>query len=290
MSILTHLRSLLASASLLTLATTAMAQPLTLDVYNPGDKAVFAVTSTLISGERDVILVDAQFSTREAQELVERIQASGKNLTTIFISHGDPDFYFGLDTLTRAFPKAKVLATAETIAYIEKSRAPKLAYWGPILKDTAPARTVVPHALQGDHLMLEGQRLELVGHDPKHTSLWIPSIKAVVGGVLTYANIHPWIADAQTPQARQTWLKSLDELEALQPKTLVPGHFMGQAKLNLDDLRFTRNYLNDLEAALPKAKNSQALIEAMKAKYPDLLDASSLELSAKVLKGEMKWP
>jgi len=290
MSILTHLRSLLASASLLTLATTAMAQPLTLDVYNPGDKAVFAVTSTLISGERDVILVDAQFSTREAQELVERIQASGKNLTTIFISHGDPDFYFGLDTLTSAFPKAKVLATAETIAYIEKSRAPKLAYWGPILKDTAPARTVVPHALQGDHLMLEGQRLELVGHDPKHTSLWIPSIKAVVGGVLTYANIHPWIADAQTPQARQTWLKSLDELEALQPKTLVPGHFMGQAKLNLDDLRFTRNYLNDLEAALPKAKNSQALIEAMKAKYPDLLDASSLELSAKVLKGEMKWP
>jgi glyoxylase-like metal-dependent hydrolase (beta-lactamase superfamily II) len=290
MSILTHLRSLLASASLLTLATTAMAQPLTLDVYNPGDKAVFAVTSTLISGERDVILVDAQFSTREAQELVERIQASGKNLTTIFISHGDPDFYFGLDTLTRAFPKAKVVATAETIAYIEKSRAPKLAYWGPILKDTAPARTVVPQALQGDHLMLEGQRLELVGHDPKHTSLWIPSIKAVVGGVLTYANIHPWIADAQTPQARQTWLKSLDELEALQPKTLVPGHFMGKAKLNLDDLRFTRNYLNDLEAALPKAKNSQALIEAMKAKYPDLLDASSLELSAKVLKGEMQWP
>ena len=290
MSILTHLRSLLASASLLTLATTAMAQPLTLDVYNPGDKAVFAVTSTLISGERDVILVDAQFSTREAQELVERIQASGKNLTTIFISHGDPDFYFGLDTLTRAFPKAKVLATAETIAYIEKSREPKLAYWGPILKDTAPARTVVPHALQGDHLMLEGQRLELVGHDPKHTSLWIPSIKAVVGGVLTYANIHPWIADAQTPQARQTWLKSLDELEALQPKTLVPGHFMGQAKLNLDDLRFTRNYLNDLEAALPKAKNSQALIEVMTAKYPDLLDASSLELSAKVLKGEMQWP
>ena len=290
MSILTHLRSLLASASLLTLATTAMAQPLTLDVYNPGDKAVFAVTSTLISGERDVILVDAQFSTREAQELVERIQASGKNLTTIFISHGDPDFYFGLDILTRAFPKAKVLATAETIAYIEKSREPKLAYWGPILKDTAPARTVVPHALQGDHLMLEGQRLELVGHDPKHTSLWIPSIKAVVGGVLTYANIHPWIADAQTPQARQTWLKSLDELEALQPKTLVPGHFMGQAKLNLDDLRFTRNYLNDLEAALPKAKNSQALIEVMTAKYPDLLDASSLELSAKVLKGEMQWP
>jgi glyoxylase-like metal-dependent hydrolase (beta-lactamase superfamily II) len=212
MSILNHLRSLLTSASLLTLATTVIAQPLALDVYNPGDKAIFPVTSTLISGERDAILVDAQFSTREAQELVERIQASGKNLTTIFISHGDPDFYFGLDTLTRAFPNAKVLATPQTIAYIEKSREPKLAYWGPILKDTAPARTLVPQALQGDHLTLEGQTLQLIGHDPKHTSLWIPSIKAVVGGVLTYANIPPWIADAQTPQARQTWLKSLYEL------------------------------------------------------------------------------
>ncbi|MVW76879.1 MBL fold metallo-hydrolase [Pseudomonas xionganensis] len=290
MSILNHLRRLLASASLLTLATSAIAQPLTLDVYNPGDKAIFPVTSTLISGEREAILVDAQFSTREANELIARIQASGKTLTTIFISHGDPDFYFGLDSLTRAFPKAKVLATAETIAYIEKSREPKLAYWGPILKDSAPARTLVPEVLQGDHLLLEGQRIELIGHDPKHTSLWIPSIQAVVGGVLTYANIHPWIADAQTPQARQSWLKSLYELEALQPKTLVPGHFMGQPTLELDDLRFTRDYLHSLEAELPKAENSQALIAAMKARYPQLLDASSLELSAKVLKGEMQWP
>jgi len=290
MSILGYMRSLLTSASLLTLATTATAQPLTLEVYNPGDKAIFPVTSTLISGERDAILVDAQFSTREAQELVERIQASGKNLTTIFISHGDPDFYFGLDTLTRAFPKARVLATAETIAYIEKSREPKLAYWGPILKDSAPARTLVPEVLQGDHLSLEGQTLQLIGHDPKHTSLWIPSIQAVVGGVLTYANIHPWIADAQTPQARQTWLKSLYELEALQPKTLVPGHFMGQPTLTLEDLLFTRDYLHSLEAELPRAQDSQALVAAMKTRYPDLQDDSSLELSAKVLKGEMQWP
>ncbi|MGB4072345.1 MBL fold metallo-hydrolase [Pseudomonas sp.] len=284
------IRQLLASISLFGAATAAIAQPLSIEVYNPGESAIFPVTSTLISGERDAILVDAQFSTREAQQLVERIQASGKNLTTIFISHGDPDFYFGLDTLTRAFPKAKVLATPQTIAYIEKSRAPKLAYWGPILKDTAPARTVVPQALQGDHLMLEGQPLQLIGHDPKHTSLWIPSRKTVVGGVLTYANIHPWIADAQTPAARQSWLQSLAELEALQPQTLVPGHYLGKPKLNLDDLRFTRAYLNSLETELAKAQNSQALIAAMTARYPQLLDASSLELSAKVLKGEMQWP
>lgn len=281
---------LIAGIGLLAAAGSALAQSLTLDTYNPRENAVFPVSSTLISGEKDAILVDAQFSNHEAQALVERIRASGKRLTTIFISHGDPDYYFGLDVLTRAYPEAKVLATPATVAYIEKTRAPKLAYWGPILKDSAPARTLVPQALQGNLLELEGQRIEVVGHDPQHTSLWIPSIKAVLGGVLTSANIHLWVADAQSSEARQDWLKSLDELEALQPTTLIPGHYLGEPAMNLADLHFTRDYLQALEQELPKAKNSQALIAAMKARYPNLQDDSSLELSAKVLKGEMQWP
>jgi glyoxylase-like metal-dependent hydrolase (beta-lactamase superfamily II) len=280
----------IAGLGLLAAAGSAFAQSLTLETYNPREAAVFPVSSTLISGEKDAILVDAQFSNDEAQELVERIRASGKRLTTIFISHGDPDFYFGLDTLTRAYPEARVLATAATVAYIERTRAPKLAYWGPILKDSAPARTLVPEVLQGDALELEGQRIEVVGHDPQHTSLWIPGIKAVVGGVLTSANIHLWVADAQSVEVRQSWLKSLDELEVLQPVTLVPGHYLGEPAMNLDDLRFTRDYLLTLERELAKAKDSQALIAAMKSHYPQLQDDSSLELSAKVLKGEMQWP
>jgi len=280
----------IAGLGLLASAVGALAQPLTLDTYNPREAAVFPVSSTLISGEKEAILVDAQFSSNEAQALIERIRASGKRLTTIFISHGDPDFYFGLDALTRAYPEARVLATEATVAYIEKTRAPKLAYWGPILKDSAPARTLVPEVLHGNLLELEGQRIEVVGHDPQHTSLWIPSLKAVVGGVLTSANIHLWVADAQSVEARQSWLKSLDELEALQPTTLVPGHYLGEPAMNLADLRFTRDYLLALQHELPKAPDSQALIAAMKARYPQLQDDSSLELSAKVLKGEMQWP
>lgn len=287
---MTRFTRMFAGLGLFAAASAALAQPLHLEVYNPGESAVFPVSSTLISGDKEAILVDAQFSNTEALELVKRIEASGKTLTTIFISHGDPDYYFGLDTLTQAYPKAKVLATPSTIAYIEKSREQKLDYWAPILKDSAPARTLVPQALEGDHLLLEGQRIELVGHEPAETSLWIPSIKAVVGGILTSANIHVWVADSQTVEARQSWLKSLDELEALQPTTLVPGHYLGKPALNLDDLRFTRSYLQTLEVELPKAKDSQALIVAMKHHYPQLLDDSSLELSAKVLKGEMQWP
>ena len=68
----------LAVIGLLAFTGLVQATPLQLQVYNPGEAAVFPVSSTLISGEREAILVDAQFSTREAAELVRLVQASGK--------------------------------------------------------------------------------------------------------------------------------------------------------------------------------------------------------------------
>lgn len=108
----------------------ASAEPLRLEVYNPGEKAIFAVSSELLVGQREAMLIDAQFSRADAEQLVKRIQASGKTLSTIYISHGDPDFYFGLDVLKAAFPEAKILATAQTVAHIQATKDAKLAYWG----------------------------------------------------------------------------------------------------------------------------------------------------------------
>ena len=84
--------------------------PLQLDVYNPGNDALFPVSSVIVSGKHDAILVDAQFGKAQAEQLVARLKASGKHLTTIYISHGDPDYYFGLDTLLRAWPDVRVVA------------------------------------------------------------------------------------------------------------------------------------------------------------------------------------
>ena len=126
------LRSLFAAAALLGAAGVfaASAEPLRLEVYNPGEKAIFAVSSELLVGQREAMLIDAQFSRADAEQLVKRIQASGKTLSTIYISHGDPDFYFGLDVLKAAFPEAKILATAQTVAHIQATKDAKLAYWG----------------------------------------------------------------------------------------------------------------------------------------------------------------
>ena len=52
-------------------------------VYHPGAKAIFDVTSTLVTGEKDAFLVDAQFQKQYAEELVQLIKDSGKELKVI---------------------------------------------------------------------------------------------------------------------------------------------------------------------------------------------------------------
>ncbi|HEX7801270.1 MAG TPA: MBL fold metallo-hydrolase [Pseudoxanthomonas sp.] len=268
-------------------------QALTTEVYNPGDKAIFAVTSVLVGGAQDAILIDAQFSTLDAQKVADLIRASGKRLTTIYISHGDPDYYFGLETLKQAFPGAKILATPQTIAHIKETSAGKLAYWAPILGAGAPKRTIVPEPLQGDRLDLEGRELQIVGLDgptPDRSFVWIPSIKTVAGGISVMAGEHVWMADTQTPQSHADWLATLARIEALQPARVIPGHFDPGAPQDLDAVRFTAGYIQAYDEEAAKAKSSSELIAAMKQRYPKLGALSSLELSAKVSKGEMKWP
>jgi glyoxylase-like metal-dependent hydrolase (beta-lactamase superfamily II) len=264
-------------------ALSAHAAPLKLEVFNPGEAAIFPVASVLITGDKDAVLVDAQFSRAEAVKLAEKIKASGKHLTTIYISHDDPDYYFGLDVIHAAFPDAKVVALPHVIAGIQAKKDAKVAYWGPILKDNAPKEVIVPQPLKGD-LTLEGQKLKIEQH-----YVWIPSIKAVVGGVAVFNGLHVWTADSQTPASRKQWLATLDSIAALKPATVVPGHFAPGLPLTPESVSYTRDYLVKFDAETAKAANSAALIARMKALYPTAGLESALDISAKVAKGEMKW-
>ncbi|HHH0267986.1 TPA: MBL fold metallo-hydrolase [Yersinia enterocolitica] len=286
----------MAFAGLTTFAAVSIAhaaEQLKMEVYNPGEKSIFPVSSEIISGKTEVALIDAQFQRNDAEALVKKIKQSGKKLTTIYISQADPDFYFGLDVITKAFPQAKVIATPQTIEEIKATKEGKMAYWGPILKENAPTQVIVPQELQGKSFTVDGQEISVEGLDgpsPEKTFVWIPSLKAVVGGVAVSGNIHLWVADTQTPESRQNWLTTLEKIKALKPVTVVPGHYLDNAPQTLESVTFTQNYLTTLNAEILKSKDSAELITAMKKHYPDLKDESSLELSAKVLKNEMKWP
>ncbi|KUQ39682.1 MBL fold metallo-hydrolase [Klebsiella aerogenes] len=270
-------------------STTAFAAPLTLQTYNPQENAIFAVNSTLASGPHEAVLFDAQFSVKDGEKLVEMINKSGKKLTHIVITSGDPDFYFGLEPLVKAFPQAKVVATEQVVKHIEETKAAKLAYWGPQMKDGAPKQVYVPQVLAADSFTIDGEKVEIRQPQNYAAFVWIPANKAILGGTGVAWGMHVWTADTQSAASRQQWRQTLSDMAALHPQQVIPGHYLGTPPAGDKAIVFTRDYLEKFEQALKAHNDSASVIKAMKAQYPGLAEESSLELSAKVNTGEMKW-
>ncbi|AGN87598.1 Vmh family MBL fold metallo-hydrolase [Enterobacter sp. R4-368] len=273
---------MLASAS-------SVAAPLQVQVYNPQEKAIFAVSSTLVSGPTEAILFDAQFSVKDGEKLVEMIKASGKTLKQVVITSGDPDFYFGLEPIVKAWPQVMVVASPAVVKHIEATKEAKLAYWGPQMKDGAPHTLTVPTATTATHFTIDGETLELRHPQSYAAYVWIPANKAILGGTAISSGIHVWSADTQTPAARAQWRDVLGEMQRLKPQQVIPGHYLGARPAGEQAITFTLNYLDTFEQALKANNTSAGVIKAMSAAYPKLAEAGSLELSAKVNTGEMTW-
>ena len=88
----------------------------------------YDVNSTMISGEKDMLVIDPQFSLSEAHKLAAEILESKKNLALIYITHPHPDHLFGLAVLKQAFPQAKIVALPATVnaAKDRLARAPEI--------------------------------------------------------------------------------------------------------------------------------------------------------------------
>jgi glyoxylase-like metal-dependent hydrolase (beta-lactamase superfamily II) len=268
------------------------AQPLTVKVYNAAG-ASFNVNSTLVYGEKEAMVIDAGFTRADALRIAANVLDSGKQLTTIFVSQADPDYYFGVETLKDLFPQADVVTTPAVLDKLSAKMAGKVAFWGPKMGANAPRKPVAPRALTSNSLTLDGQTIEIRGtqgllaHRPY---AWIPSIKAVVGNIGVFGNMHVWTADTQTAAERAAWVAQLDEMAALKPELVIPGHMQAGTKVDASTITFTKDYLQIFEKNLAASKDSTALVNAMKQAYPQVTEgAMSLDIGAKVNKGEMKW-
>ena len=284
-------RTLIATAALLATTLSATAAPLQVKVYN-ADGNSFNVNSTLVTGEKEAMVIDAGFTRADALRIVAQVLDSGKTLKTIYVSQADPDYYFGVETLKEVFPNAEVVTTPAVLKVIEKKLQAKLGFWGPKMGANAPRQPVLPKALGTTTLNLEGQTIEIKGTDgvlAHRPYAWIPSAQAIVGNVGVFGHMHVWTADTQTPAERQAWVAQLDEMAALKPQVVVPGHMKAGTPLDASTIRFTRDYLQAFDQAATASANSAELIGRMKATYPDAVGGLSLDIGAKVRKGEMKW-
>ncbi|MVT41898.1 MBL fold metallo-hydrolase [Chitinophaga oryziterrae] len=264
---------------------------LTLQVYNASENS-FGVASVIVSGKTDAVLIDAQFTLADAEKVALEIKNSGKKLTAIYVSHSDPDFYFGLEVFKKYFPEVTAYASPATVANIMATAQKKLDVWGERLGKNITSNVVLPQVIKGNSIDLEGQKLEIIGLEafPAKTFIWIPSIKAVIGGINVFGTtFHLWMADAQTAEARKQWISVLDKIESLQPAIVVPAHAKSETAFDLSAVKHTKSYIQFYEEALKTNKTSEALIAALKSKYPTLTFEIALQIGAKVNTGEMKW-
>ncbi len=272
-------------------ASAQIAAPLTVKIYN-ADGNSFHVNAVVVSGKSEAIVIDSGFTRADALRVAANVLDSGKTLKTIFISNADPDFYFGTEVLKSYFPQAQVLTTPAVREKIQAKLAGKVAFWAPKMGNNAPQNPIVPELLQGTALSVDGEAIEVRGatgelaHRPY---VWIPSIKTIAGNIAIFGNLHVWTADTQKPSERKAWFAQLDEIEALKPATVVPGHMAAGTALDASAIRYTREYLQRFDAEAAKAKTGAALIEAMKKAYPQAGLGIALDIGAKVNKGEMQW-
>ncbi|MCV2363396.1 MBL fold metallo-hydrolase [Paucibacter sp. DJ1R-11] len=275
-------------------ATGAAAQtaaPLAVKVYN-ADGNSFHVNAVVVSGQTEALVIDTGFTRADALRVAAHVLDSGKVLKTIFISNADPDFYFGAEVLKGIFPNAQLLSTPAVREKVQAKLAGKVAFWSPKMGANAPQKPIVPELLQGTSLKVDGETVEVrgtVGELAHRPYVWIPSIKTIAGNIAIFGNVHVWTADTQKASERAAWLAQLDEMDALKPTMVVPGHMAAGTALDASAIAYTRSYLQRFNAEAIKAKTGAELIEAMKKAYPQAGLGVALDIGAKVAKGEMQW-
>jgi glyoxylase-like metal-dependent hydrolase (beta-lactamase superfamily II) len=265
-----------------------MASSLSIDVFNSGYKPIPggpgwddstpatwpASTSTLISGDRDALLLDALLTIREGQRLAEWVHNTGKRPRAIFVTHGHADHFFGAGPVLDAFPGTQLIACDQQVV------------------DQARGQTT-PKAIASWNTRFAGQLPPSPGCPPwpaRRSSTWTaipccsarggadgalativhaPDLQAICSGDIAYNNIHMWPWNS-TPDTREAWLASLDAVAALNPSTIVTGHKDPGAP---DDnatrvLDQSRRYIEDFDQTVATSSTPRQVIDVMLAKYP----------------------
>jgi glyoxylase-like metal-dependent hydrolase (beta-lactamase superfamily II) len=242
----------------------------TLPLWDNSQQATFpASTVSLLTGEKEAVLIDALITTAEAERVVDWIRAKNKTLTTVYITHGHGDHFFGLNTILAAFPQAKAVALPEVVPFAQAQVSDAmLSLWQSWFPNQFAEHPIVPEAMRGDVIYLEGYEIRpvLVGQSDTapSTVVHIPDLDAVVGGDVAYNGIHCWLAQTDH-EKREGWLAALNVIASLEPKTLVAGH--KDPKARDDDppaiLDATVTYIRDFDAAVTECATPQDLIKKM---------------------------
>jgi len=248
------------------------------------------ISSTLISGERDAVLVDTPITVEQARALANWVAARGKNLTTIYATHGHGDHFFGASTVLERFPGARFVARPEVIEIMRQQASPEslATYWNPRFPGQISSQLAIAEELTGNVINLEGQDLVSVPlgftDTASTTCLHVPSIGLIVAGDAAYNGVHLHLSESPDQQKRQEWIAALDKMESLKPRAVIAGH---KRVGNVDSPKIlgeTRRYIRDFERLAMQTTTARELYDQMLKLYPDWGNPGALWTSVRAVK------
>jgi len=266
--------------------------PIKINSMPPGVTETFwqPTSSTLIYGKRDAVLVDVPTTWQQGETLGYWIKDSRKNLTTIYVTHGHGDHFFGTSAILARFPNVKVVAVPAVVKAMRRQASPEFsAFWNQLFPGQIPNQIVIAEELKENTIDLEGQDLKALelGHTDGDdtTCLHVPSIGLVVTGDAVYNGPHQYLVDSTAPQKRKDWISALDKIESLNPQAVIAGHKCPGTDDNPRIIEETRQYIRDFERTAERTKTSKELYDWMLKLYPDRLNPFILWNSAVTFKG-----
>ncbi len=224
------------------------------------------ITSTLIFGEYDAVLVDAMGTVAEAEALADWVALHNRNLETIYITHAHFDHFYGLSILLDRFPGARAIATPEAVNAMQMSFTPTVERLARrMFPGQVPTKLVPPVPYEPDTFTLEGHELRIIKQgrtdSPDSTSLYVPSIGLIVAGDVVYNQCRMYVGDT-TPESRKNWIAALDRLAALNPTMVVAGHKKTGAPDSPSTIQDTKRYLEDFDRLQKTAKSDQRAVRS----------------------------
>jgi glyoxylase-like metal-dependent hydrolase (beta-lactamase superfamily II) len=253
--------------------------------FERGKGTFAATTSTLVYGSSEALLIDAQHIRTDVAALGDLIERTGRRLTTIYVTHGHADHWYGAGELVARFPEARLVATPPVLEYIHQAADVEAQQWAAMFGDRVVKPTAIPEALNGLTFEVDGHEVRIVevgqGDIRPSTVVHIPTIDTVVAGDVVYNQIHAMLG-LSGPGGWERWIQSVDAVEKLSPQMIVCGHKKPESSDREVDrmLDETRAYISDFAEGAQSRDSAEELIGLMKSKYPDFGNNWTLHFSA----------
>ena len=249
------------------------------------------ISSTLIYGSQDAVVVDSFITQEQARAQADWIASTGKNLTTIYATHGHGDHFFGASVLRERFPKARFVAAPSAIEVMKEQVSAEYVakFWESHFPNQLPKRLVIADELESNVIDCEGEQLAVVPlkftDTAGTTCLYVPSLDLIAAGDAAYHGVHPRLVESNQNHKNDEWLAALDKMQSMKPRTVVAGH---KNPKNDDNgsrvIGQTRQYILDFQELAGKTTTAKELYDQMLGRYPEWLNRGALWSSATAIK------